>query len=100
MLRTAIALSITLAATAAHAEIFKCIDPDGKVEYRNSTCPAGTQAAQLDTQVATGKTIEIRRSSEDRELRREKETKDILDRPAPRRPEPVNALPPPPDKGK
>ena len=103
MIRTAIALSITLAATTAHAEIFKCIDPDGKVEYRNSACPSGTQAALLETQVAANNTIEIRRSSEDRELRREKETREILNRPpaAQQPPKPVNALPPlPPEKAK
>ena len=97
MLRTAIAFSITLAiAPVFAADIHKCVDPAGKVEYRNSACPSGTQAALLETPLATGKTIELRRSSEDRELRREKETRDILDRPAPRKSEPVNALPPPP----
>ena len=97
MLRTAIALSFALAALPAVAtEIQKCVDPDGKVEYRNSNCPSGTASAALDLRASTGKTIEIRRSSDDRELRREKETQEILGRPAPRRVEPVNALPPPP----
>ena len=97
MLRTVIAFSFALAAAPAFAtDIQKCVDPAGTVEYRNSACPSGTQAALLQTPAATGKTIEIRRSSDDRELRREKETQDILERPAPRRAEPVNALPPPP----
>jgi len=99
MLRTAIALSFALAALPAVAtEIQKCVDPDGKVEYRNSNCPTGTKSAALVLPVTTGKAIEIRRSSDDREQRREKETQEILERPAPRRSEPVNALPPPPAK--
>ena len=100
MLRTVIAFSLTFAFVPAHAQIFKCIDPAGKVEYRNSACPSGTQSAALDLPVAaTGKTLEIRRSADDRDLRRDLDSKEI-ERPAtaPRaRPsEPVNALPPPP----
>ena len=100
MLRIAIALSLTCAIVPAHAEIFKCVDPAGKVEYRNSACPSGTQSAALDLPVATtGKTLEIRRSSDERDLRRDADSKEI-ERPAaaPRaRPsEPVNALPPAP----
>jgi hypothetical protein len=99
MLRTAIAFSLTFAFVPAHAEIFKCIDPAGKVEYRNSACPSGTQSAALELPVVTaGRTLEIRRSSDDRDLRRDADSKEI-ERPAvtPRaRPsEPVNALPPP-----
>ena len=99
MLRTAIAFSLTFAFIPAHAQIFKCVDPAGKVEYRNSACPSGTQSAALDMPVTTGKTIEIRRSSDERDLRRDADSKEI-ERPAtaPRaRPsEPVNALPPVP----
>jgi len=40
MLRIAIALSLTCATVPAHAEISKCVDPAGKVEYRNSACPS------------------------------------------------------------
>ena len=103
MIRTAIALSIILVATTAQAQIFKCIDPDGKVEYRNSACPSGTEAALLDTQVAANNTIEIRRSSDDREMRRERQIREILSRPpAAQQPaKPVNALPPlPPEKAR
>ena len=97
MLRTAIALSFALATVPALAtEIQKCVDPDGKVEYRNSNCPTGTKSAALALPTTTGKTIEIRRSADDREVRREKETQEILERPASRKGEPVNALPPPP----
>ena len=96
MLRTAIALSLTFALVPAHAEIFKCVDSAGKVEYRNSVCPSGAQSAALDIPVAQGPTLEIRRSADDREVRREPG----IERPAstPRVPpaEPVNALPPPP----
>ena len=100
MLRTAITFSLTLAIVPAHADIFKCVDPAGKVEYRNSACPSGTPSAALDLPVATtGKMLEIRRSSDERDLRRDTDSKEI-ERPAtaPRvRPsEPVNALPPPP----
>ena len=99
MLRTAIALSLTFAFVPAHAEIFKCVDSAGKVEYRNSVCPSGSQSAALDLPVATtGQTLEIRRSDE-RDLRRDADGK-AIERPAtaPRVPpaEPVNALPPPP----
>ena len=96
MLRTAIAFSVTLAFAPAYAasEINKCIDPAGKVEYRNSTCPSGTQSAAVDFPVATGKTIEIRRS--DRDVRRDAEVKEMPDRSAARPSERVNALPPPP----
>jgi len=100
MLRIAIAFSLTLAIAPAHAEIFKCVDPAGKVEYRNSACPSGTQSAALEMPVATtGKTLEIRRSSDERDLRRDSDGK-AIERPAtaPRaKPaEPVNALPPAP----
>ena len=100
MLRIAMAFSLTCAIVPAHADIFKCVDSAGKVEYRNSACPSGTQSAALDLPVAgTGQTLEIRRSSDEREPRRDAGGKEI-ERPAtaPRaRPvEPVNALPPPP----
>ena len=100
MHRIAMAFSLTFAIVPAHADIFKCVDSAGKVEYRNSACPSGTQSAALDLPVAsTGQTLEIRRSSDERELRRDADGKEI-ERPAtaPRaRPaEPVNALPPPP----
>jgi len=104
MLRTAIAISLTLAAIpAVAADIFKCTDPSGKVEYRNSNCPTGTKSAALDMTVATGKILDIRRSSDQRVM--PPETKEIPDRPAatlaPRPSEPVNALPPaPPEKQK
>ena len=103
MLRTTITLALALATVPALAQtqqqtIFKCTDPAGKVEYRNSACPSGTADATLDTQVATGKTLEIRRSSDER---REIEIRTVEERPAPpvRAPQPavpVNALPPPP----
>ena len=104
MLRIAMAFSLTCAIVPAHADIFKCVDSAGKVEYRNSACPSGTQSAALDLPVAgTGQTLEIRRSSDESELRRDVGSKEI-ERPAaaPRaRPvEPVNALPPPPEKQK
>ena len=93
MLRTAITFSLTLAAVPALAasEINKCVDPAGKVEYRNSTCPSGTQSAPVEFPVASGKIIDIRRSGE-RDQRRDAEVKQTPARPAER----VNALPPPP----
>ena len=97
MLRTAIAFSLTLAVVPALAasDIYKCIDPAGKVEYRNSTCPSGTQSAAVQFPVATGKVIEIRRSG-DRD-----DVKDVPEQPRARPSERVNALPPPPpDKDK
>ena len=96
MLRTTIAFSLTLAAVPvlAASDIYKCIDPAGKVEYRNSTCPSGTQSAAVQFPVASGKIIEIRRSG-DRD-----EVKDIPERPRVRPAERVNALPPPPEKEK
>ena len=92
MLRTAIALSITLAAVPALAasEIYKCIDSAGKVEYRNSTCPSGTKSAPVEFPVATGKVIEIRRAGDRADV------KEVPERPRARPPERVNALPPPP----
>jgi hypothetical protein len=41
------AIAVLLASTAAHAQLFKCIGKDGRVEYA-SQCPPGT------TQQATG----------------------------------------------
>jgi hypothetical protein len=104
MLRIAMAVSLTFAIVPAHAEIFKCVDSAGKVEYRNSACPSGTQSAALELPVATtGQTLEIRRSSDERDLRRDADGK-VIERPAtaPRVPpaEPVNALPPPAQKEK
>ena len=103
MLRIAIAFSVTFAIAPAHAEIFKCVDPAGKVEYRNSACPSGTQSAALELPVTTGKTLEIRRSSDERDLRRDSDGK-AIERPAngsrPRPAEPVNALPPAPAESK
>src|SRR5262245_32775337 len=66
MFRTAIAISLTLAAGPALAasEIYKCIDPAGKVEYRNSICPSGTKSAAVEFPVATGKVIEVRRAGD------------------------------------
>ena len=102
MIRTTIALALALATVPALAQaqqqtIFKCTDPAGKIEYRNSACPSDTTSAPVDMQVATGKTFEIRRSSDER---REIETRTVDERSAPpvlRAPQPpVNALPPPP----
>ena len=96
MLRTAIAISLMLAVVPAQAsEIYKCVDPAGKVEYRNSNCPSGTTSAAVDFPVATGKTIEIRRSGE-RDVRRDADVKDLPERLRARPSEPVNALPPAP----
>jgi hypothetical protein len=79
--------------------IFKCVDLAGKVEYRNSACPSGTEAEMVDTQVAAGNVLDIRRNSDQR---REIETRTVIERPAlparaPQPPAPVNALPPPPE---
>ena len=61
MLRTNLALVLALAAVSAQAQtIFKCTDPAGNVEYRNSACPSGTEAATLDTPLAAGTMIDIR----------------------------------------
>jgi hypothetical protein len=101
MLRTAIAFSVTLAIAPAFAtDIQKCVDPAGKVEYRNSNCPSGTNSASLELPVTAAGTIEIRRSADNRDLRRDVESKEMPERPAralaPRKAEPVNALPPAP----
>ncbi len=103
MLRATIAMVFALAAVPALAQtqtqaIFKCTDPAGKVEYRNSTCPSGTEAAMVDMQVAARNTLEIRRGTDQR---REIETRTVIERNAPpvrapQQAEPVNALPPPP----
>ena len=103
MLRTTMAMVIALAAVPALAQtrtqaISKCVDPAGKVEYRNSACPSGTEAGTVDTQVAAGNMFEIRRSPDQR---REIETRTVIERAtppvrAPQPAEPVNALPPPP----
>lgn len=103
MLRTTIALALALATVPLQAQtpaqtIFKCTDQAGRVEYRNSACPSGTQAATLDMQVATGKMLDIQRSSD---RRREIETKTVEENAAPsarapQTPQPLNALPPPP----
>ena len=103
MLRTAIALSVTLAIAPAFAtDIQKCVDPAGKVEYRNSNCPSGTNSASLELPVTAAGTIEIRRSADNRDLRGNGESKEMPQRPAgappaPRKSEPVNALPPAPE---
>ena len=99
MLRTNLALVLALATVPVQAQtIFKCIDPAGNVEYRNSACPAGTEVATLDMPLAAGTMIDIRPSSDQR---RDVEPRIVRERPAPpvRPPQPaapVNALPPPP----
>jgi hypothetical protein len=103
MLRTTLAMALALATVPALAQtqaqaIFKCTDAAGKVEYRNSACPSGTEAAALDMQVAADNTLEIRRGSDQR---REIGTTTVIERPAPpvraaQPAAPVNALPPPP----
>jgi hypothetical protein len=102
MLRTTITLALALATVPALAQtqqqtIFKCIDPAGNVEYRNSACPSGTEVATLDMPLAAGTMIDIRPSSDQR---REVETRIVRERPAqpvraPQPAVPVNALPPP-----
>jgi uncharacterized protein DUF4124 len=104
MFRTTITLALALATVPALAQtqaqtIFKCVDLAGKVEYRNSACPSGTEAEMVDTQVAAGNVLDIRRNSDQR---REIETRTVIERPAlparaPQPPAPVNALPPPPE---
>ena len=99
MLRTNLALVLVLATVPAQAQtIFKCIDPAGNVEYRNSACPSGTEVATLDMPLATGTMLDVRPSSDQR---REIETRIVRERPAPpvraaQSAAPVNALPPPP----
>ena len=99
MFRTNFALVLALATVPVQAQtIFKCTDPAGAVEYRNSACPSGTEVAPLDMPLAAGTMIDIRPSSDQR---REVQTRIVQERPAlPARPPqpaaPVNALPPPP----
>ena len=98
MLRTNLVLVLALATVPVQAQtIFKCIDPAGNVEYRNSACPSGTDVATLDMPLAAGTMIDIRPSSDQR---REVETRIVRERPAqpvraPQPAVPVNALPPP-----
>ena len=100
MFRTTLALAFALATVPAQAQtqaqtIFKCTDPAGNVEYRNSACPSGTEVAALDMPLAAGTVLDIRPSSDQR---RDAETRIVRERPvrAPQPAAPVNALPPPP----
>jgi hypothetical protein len=94
---------MALATVPAQAQtIFKCTDPAGNIEYRNSACPSGTEVATLDMPLAAGTMLEIRPSSDQRS---DGETRIVRERPV-RAPQPaapiiapaapVNALPPPP----
>lgn len=44
-MKAAIALIALLAPFAAHGQLFKCVSPDGRVEYA-SECPSGTKEVQ------------------------------------------------------
>ena len=52
MLRVAIALAVGLTAIPAQAQIFKCIDASGSVEYREDPCPAETTVTLLPKTIA------------------------------------------------
>lgn len=63
MTRTALAMALCCAASAAYAgEVYKCQTPAGKVEFRDTPCEAKASAQKLDIQpntVAPTDTTEI-----------------------------------------
>ena len=102
MLRAAIAIAVGLATVPAYAQVLKCLDPDGKVEYRSSPCPADTREDVVDAQNGKGETSAgVRRRTDISQER--KRALDVAERYAAvtraARPQiPVQALPPPPGK--
>ena len=105
MLRVAIALATALTTIPAHAQVFKCTDSSGGIEYRDAPCPAETSGAPIDipAQSTPGNRPDADASNEARPVRKHKRP-DVVARysfPGPRSippPAPVAALPPPPQK--
>ena len=108
MLRAAIAMSAAMAAIPAYAQIFKCIDPTGSVEYRQDSCPSETTAALLPKHVApapdnanpiSGSDAENINAAPPARVQKRRDTVAINSFPGPRSIPPalpVAALPPPP----
>jgi hypothetical protein len=107
MLRAAIALAVGLTTVPAYAQVLRCLDPEGKIEYRSSPCPADTRERVVDARSATDETsagvtnTAVRRRTENSTER--KRALDAAERygavaRAARPQVPVEALPPPPGK--
>ena len=61
MLRAAIVIAVALTTVPAYAQapypqVLRCVDAEGKVEYRASPCPADTREQVVGAQNATGET--------------------------------------------
>lgn len=61
MLRAAIAIAIGLTTVPAYAQlpyaqVVRCVDADGKVEYRASPCPADAREQIVVAKTSTGET--------------------------------------------
>ena len=104
MLRATIAVVVAgLATFPSCAEVLKCVDPDGKVEYRNSPCPAETRADAVDAQRVIDETNTGVRSRAENSKERKRVELNAVERQAAiaraARPQAsVAALPPPPEK--
>jgi uncharacterized protein DUF4124 len=103
MLRAAIALVVGLTTFPSYAQVFKCVDTSGNVEYRNSPCPAEAQADLIDAQNGTDEASPgVRRRAENSKERKRIELNAVERQAAiaraarPRTA--VAALPPPPGK--
>jgi hypothetical protein len=51
-------VAASVPAAAAHAEIYKCTEPDGRKVYQDHPCDAGQQAARYDASRANVTTID------------------------------------------
>jgi len=107
MLRAAIAIAVGLATVPAYAQVLKCLDPEGKIEYRSSPCPADTREQVADAQNGKGETSAatpstgVRRRtniSQERKLALDVAERYAAVARAARPQVPVQALPPPPGK--
>jgi hypothetical protein len=107
MLRAAIAIAVALTTGPAYAQVLKCLDADGKIEYRTSPCPADTREDVVEARNGTDETSPgvtsagVRRRTNISQER--KQALDAAERYAAvaraARPQiPVQALPPPPGK--
>ena len=105
MLPFALALVATLTTIPAYAQIFKCTDSSGAIEYRDAKCPAETTSTALDipAQITSGSNPAANVPSEAPAAPKQKRTEMVAKYsfPGPRTippPLPVAALPPPPQK--
>ena len=105
MLRVAIALAVALTTIPVYAQVFKCTDSSGNIEYRDAPCPADTAGTAMDSsaQAASGHRADADTPKEARPARKHKrpETVAVYSFRGPRSippPLPVAALPPPPPK--